>query len=62
MPKIRLDILLVEKKFFPSRGAAQAAIMAGLVFVDGCKIEKAGAPVAGGPELAIEILTSYNTW
>jgi 23S rRNA (cytidine1920-2'-O)/16S rRNA (cytidine1409-2'-O)-methyltransferase len=39
---MRLDHLLVEKGLFPSRTRAQAAIMAGIVFVNGQKAEKAG--------------------
>ncbi len=44
--KIRLDVLLVEKGFFPSREKARAAIMAGEVMVGDSKIDKAGAAVA----------------
>jgi 23S rRNA (cytidine1920-2'-O)/16S rRNA (cytidine1409-2'-O)-methyltransferase len=43
--KERLDILLVRRNYFPSRQQAQAAIMAGLIVVDGEKIEKAGTRV-----------------
>lgn len=43
--KQRLDILLVEKGFFPAREKAKAAIMAGEVFVDGQKMDKAGSAV-----------------
>jgi 23S rRNA (cytidine1920-2'-O)/16S rRNA (cytidine1409-2'-O)-methyltransferase len=45
MPKLtkkRLDQLLVERQYFSSRTRAQAAILAGIVFVDGKKIDKAG--------------------
>ena len=38
----RLDVLLVEKGFFPSRERARASIMAGVVYVDGQKSDKAG--------------------
>jgi len=41
--KERLDVLLVEKGYFESRAKAQAVIMAGDVFVDGQKADKAGA-------------------
>lgn len=40
--KERLDILLVEKGFFPSREKAKASVMAGLVYVDGIRVDKAG--------------------
>ena len=44
--KERLDVLLVEKGFFDSRAKAQAVIMSGDVYVDGQKVDKAGASVA----------------
>ncbi len=40
--KERLDVLLVEKGFFPSREKAKASVMAGLVYVDGNRVDKAG--------------------
>lgn len=43
--KDRLDIMLVQKGFFPSREKAKAAIMAGIVYVDQQRIDKAGTPV-----------------
>lgn len=46
MKKERIDILLVEKGFFPSRVRAQAALMAGQVLVDEQKIDKPGTKVA----------------
>jgi 23S rRNA (cytidine1920-2'-O)/16S rRNA (cytidine1409-2'-O)-methyltransferase len=42
MPKKRLDQLLVEKELFSSRTKAQAAIMAGQIFVDDQKEDKSG--------------------
>lgn len=44
--KNRLDVLLVEQGYFQSREKAKAAIMAGLVFVDGQISDKAGAQIA----------------
>jgi 23S rRNA (cytidine1920-2'-O)/16S rRNA (cytidine1409-2'-O)-methyltransferase len=44
--KERIDILLVENGFFESREKARAAMMAGLVFVDNERAEKAGTKVA----------------
>jgi 23S rRNA (cytidine1920-2'-O)/16S rRNA (cytidine1409-2'-O)-methyltransferase len=41
--KIRLDKLLLERGFVPSRERAQALILAGKVLVNGQKIEKSGA-------------------
>ena len=43
--KKRLDIVLTERGFFPSREKAKASIMAGIVYVDGQKTDKAGTPV-----------------
>jgi 23S rRNA (cytidine1920-2'-O)/16S rRNA (cytidine1409-2'-O)-methyltransferase len=40
--KKRLDVLLVEKGFFPSREKAKASVMAGLVYVDEIRVDKAG--------------------
>ena len=40
--KVRLDVLLVEKGFAASREKAKAIIMAGNVFVDGQREDKAG--------------------
>lgn len=48
--KIRLDLLLVQLGLFPSRERAQAAIMAGLVLVNGQRCDKAGTAV---PEAAV---------
>ena len=44
--KTRLDVLLVEQGYFPSREKAKASIMAGLVFVDGLVSDKAGNMIA----------------
>ena len=44
--KERLDILLVEKGIIPSRERAKTNIMAGKVFVDGIRVDKAGAKVS----------------
>ena len=43
--KNRLDVILVERGLFPSREKAKAAVMAGVVYVDGQKVDKAGTPV-----------------
>lgn len=45
MEKERLDVLLTRKGLFPSREKAKAAIMAGLIRVDGQKVDKAGTLV-----------------
>ena len=51
--KIRLDELLAQKKLFESRTRAQAAIIEGLVLVDGQKIEKPGIKVDDTSEIRI---------
>jgi 23S rRNA (cytidine1920-2'-O)/16S rRNA (cytidine1409-2'-O)-methyltransferase len=51
--KMRIDQWLVEQGLMPSREKAQAAIMAGLVFVDGQRVEKAGSKVT--TDAAVEI-------
>lgn len=43
--KKRLDVILVEKGFFSTREKAKASIMAGIVYVDGQRVDKAGTPV-----------------
>ena len=43
--KTRVDVLLVEQGHMESRQKAQAIIMAGQVYVDDQKVDKAGAPV-----------------
>jgi len=50
--KTRLDVACVERGLFGSREKAQAAIMAGLVLVNGLSADKAGKPV--GESDAIE--------
>jgi 23S rRNA (cytidine1920-2'-O)/16S rRNA (cytidine1409-2'-O)-methyltransferase len=42
MGKERLDVILVNKQLFESREKAKRAIMAGTVFVDGERVDKAG--------------------
>ena len=46
MAKKRLDVAMVEQGLAASRQKAQAIIMAGQVYVNGQKVDKAGAPVA----------------
>lgn len=46
IPKERIDVLLVEQAFYDSREKAKAAIMAGLVYADNERIEKAGMKIS----------------
>ncbi len=52
--KERLDILLVKKNLAPSREKAKAVIMAGCVYVDGQKEDKAGS-VFEEEQVSIEV-------
>ena len=45
MAKKRLDVAMTEQGLAESRQKAQAVIMAGQVYVNGQKVDKAGAPV-----------------
>jgi len=49
----RLDVLLVERGFFDSRAKARGAIMAGHVYVDQVKVDKAGKRF--GQDVRIEV-------
>lgn len=49
--KERLDILLVEKGICNSRERAKTSIMAGLVFVDGQRVDKAGEKINRDAEI-----------
>lgn len=54
MSKTRLDVLLTERGLCESRQKAQAAIMAGLVTVNGMKVTKAGAAIADEDVLEVK--------
>ena len=53
MAKKRLDVVMLERALAESRQKAQAIIMAGQVYVNGQKVDKAGAPV--GDDAQIEV-------
>lgn len=52
--KIRTDLLLVQKNVAESREKARAMIMAGLVFVDGERVEKPGHLVPPSSRLLVK--------
>jgi 23S rRNA (cytidine1920-2'-O)/16S rRNA (cytidine1409-2'-O)-methyltransferase len=52
--KERLDVLLVKKGFYPSRERAKASIMAGIVYVEGQKSDKAGNMVEETAEITVK--------
>ena len=53
MKKIRLDQLVFDRGLTESRERAKTTIMAGLVFVDGQRADKPGAPVS--PDARVEL-------
>jgi 23S rRNA (cytidine1920-2'-O)/16S rRNA (cytidine1409-2'-O)-methyltransferase len=53
MAKIRLDVRMVEQGLAESRQKAQAVIMAGQVFVNGQKVDKAGTSVAEDAQIEV---------
>lgn len=50
----RLDVYLVNNGFFPSREKARAAVMAGLVFVDGERVDKPGHQVKAEVKVQVQ--------
>ena len=52
--KKRLDILTTEKGLFDSREKAKASIMAGVVYVDGIRVDKPGTSVAETAEITVK--------
>ena len=53
MAKKRLDVMMTERALAESRQKAQAIIMAGQVYVNGQKVDKAGAPVAEDAKIEV---------
>jgi len=51
--KTRLDVALVERGLAPTRERAQALVLAGLVDVDGQKVDKAGTKIAAGSDIRV---------
>ncbi len=54
MAKERIDVLLVEKQLIETRERAQKTIMAGLVYVDGERVDKAGTKVNVDSEIVVK--------
>ncbi|OPJ56952.1 TlyA family RNA methyltransferase [Alkalithermobacter paradoxus] len=52
--KKRLDVLLVEGGYFDSREKARKSIMAGLVFVDGQRVDKSGTNVDDNSKIEVK--------
>lgn len=58
--KERLDVILTERNMFPSREKAKASVMAGLVYVDGQRVDKPGTSVDTEAEITVkEALCPY---
>ncbi len=51
--KVRADVVLVERGLAPSRTRAQALIMAGVVDVDGVRVDKAGTLVSDQARMTV---------
>lgn len=51
---MRLDQLLFQRGLFPSREKARRAVMAGLVRVDGQRVDKPGTPAADDCDLTVD--------
>ena len=52
--KQRLDLLLVERNYAPTRAKAQALIMGGVVFVEGKRVDKAGTLINSEAEITVK--------
>lgn len=49
----RIDIVLAQRGLAPSREKARALVMAGVVYVDGKRVDKAGASVSEGASIEV---------
>ena len=54
-PKVRLDVLLVQRGLAPSRERARALILAGQVTVNGAPATKAGTGIAADAEVVVAV-------
>lgn len=52
--KERLDVILVNRGLYQSREKAKAGIMAGIVYVDGQRVDKAGTPVDENADIFVK--------
>ena len=60
VPRVRLDIAVVDRGLAPSRERARALILAGRVRVDGTVVSKAGTPVT--PAAAVDVIEPDFPW
>ena len=59
MPKIRLDQWLVERGDFPSREKAQRAILAGVISINGHRVDKPGTQISADSVVEIKQKERY---
>jgi 23S rRNA (cytidine1920-2'-O)/16S rRNA (cytidine1409-2'-O)-methyltransferase len=59
-PRERLDQLLVERGLAPTRSKAAALVLAGVVQVDGARVDKPGTRIAAGA--VVEVVGSDHPW
>ena len=52
--KDRLDIVLVRRGFFSGRDKAKASIMAGIVYVDGMRVDKSGTMIDRDADIMVK--------
>jgi 23S rRNA (cytidine1920-2'-O)/16S rRNA (cytidine1409-2'-O)-methyltransferase len=57
--KTRIDKLLVERELAPTRAKGQALILAGEVFVNGVRIDKAGTSVSPDADITLKTPMPY---
>lgn len=58
--KDRLDVILTRRQIFASREKAKASVMAGLIYVDGQRIDKPGTQINEDAEITVkEALCPY---
>ena len=54
MEKERLDIILVDRDYFPTREKARGSVMAGVVFVNNEKVDKPGTKFAADCSIVVK--------
>ena len=59
MSKERIDLILLNKGLFESREKAKASIMAGIVFVNGERVEKPGTMFPPDCDIEIKVIPSH---
>ena len=52
--KERLDVLLTQKGYFDSREKAKRAIMAGMIYIDNQRVDKAGTAISVDADIFVK--------